>query len=59
MGFDGIDTLADVFLNGEKVGELVPDEVRSVTWNDVPLKAGVNEVELRCGAFVEKAVWKR
>ena len=58
-GFSNLGKPVELFVNSEKVGELVPDEVRSVTWNDVPLKAGENEVELRCGAFVEKAVWKR
>ena len=58
-GFSNLGKPVQLFVNGAKVGEKTPDEVRSVTWNDVPLKAGANEIELRCGTFAEKAVWRR
>ncbi len=58
MGFSNV---GDVMLkvNGETVGTLCPDEVKTVLWRDVPLAPGANKIELSAGGCTATAVWNR
>lgn len=56
--FSNLGKPVELFVNGEKRGELTPDEVMSVTWNDVQLKVGVNEIKVVSDGREEKCVWK-
>ena len=48
-----------LFLNGEPYGEQTPDAVKTVIWENVPLRIGLNEIEIRAGAFRKTARWTR
>jgi beta-galactosidase len=57
----GFSNLGDVTLkvNGNAVGTLTPDEVKTVLWRDVPLAEGPNRIELESGGRTASATWNR
>jgi hypothetical protein len=46
-------------VNGNAVGTLKPDEVKTVLWRDVPLAEGPNRIELESGGRTASATWNR
>ena len=46
-------------VNGVTVGTKEPDAVRTAMWDGVPLRDGVNEIEVRAGDLVRTARWRR
>jgi len=56
--FSNLNKPVELYVNGEKRGELRPDEVNSVTWNDVLLKVGDTEIKVVSDGREERAVWK-
>ena len=55
-GFSNVGEVTFV-LNGREYGKLAPDAVNTVTWRDVPLKKGVNTIELHAGNLVDSCSW--
>ena len=55
-GFSNVGEVTLV-LNGREYGRLAPDSVNTVTWRDVPLKKGVNTIELHAGNLVDSCSW--
>ena len=55
----GFSNVGDVTLkvNESVVGTLVPDEVKTVLWKDVPLMPGPNKIELTAGGRIAYATW--
>jgi beta-galactosidase len=45
-------------VNGRDFPPRTPDPVRTVIWEDVPLKPGKNVISVSAGPFVEQAVWR-
>ena len=58
MAFSTVGKIA-LFLNGKLYGEKEPDEVKTAIWEDVPLRPGLNELEVRAGNFRKSARWTR
>ena len=58
MAFSNVGPV-QLFLNGEPQGELKPDAVNTVVWEKVPLRLGLNEIEVRAGTFRKTARWTR
>lgn len=56
--FSNLGKPVELFVNGEKRGEKLPDEVMSVTWDGVRLKVGDNEIKLVSDGREEKCTWK-
>lgn len=56
-GFSNLNRPVTLFVNGEKRGELVPDEIKSFTWNEVELSKGTNVVRLVSGSLSDQATW--
>ena len=56
--FSNLGKPVELYVNGEKRGEKLPDEVRSVTWTDVKLKVGDNAIKVVSDGREECAVWK-
>ena len=52
---------AELIVNGESVGVAQPDALRVLTWRDVPLRPGENQVLLRSadGKVTDACVWTR
>ena len=55
-GFSNVGEVTFV-LNGREYGKLAPDAVNTVTWRDVPLREGVNTIELHAGNLVDSCSW--
>jgi len=56
-GFSNVGEVT-LLVNGREHGRLVPDAVNTVTWRDVPLKEGVNVIELRAGTLTDRCSWR-
>lgn len=46
----------EFFLNGKVIGKSNPDEVNVITWRDVPLQEGDNEIIVSSGKHMFKCV---
>ena len=57
MGFSNVGDVT-LTVNGKVVGTQTPDEVKSVIWNDVVLKPGVNCIELSAGGKTDFCTWR-
>ena len=58
MAFSNVGAVR-LYVNGELYGELSPDEVKTAMWQKVPLRMGLNEIEVRAGTFRKTARWTR
>ena len=56
--FSNLGKPVELFVNGEKRGEKLPDEVMSVTWDGVRLRVGDNEIKVVSDGREEKCTWK-
>ena len=56
MGFSNLgETVLKV--NGREIGRQMPDAVKTVCWNAVPLDVGANVIELASGDRSVRATW--
>ena len=58
MAFSNVGAVK-LYVNGKLFGERMPDEVKTVVWEKVPLASGLNEIEIRAGDFRKVARWTR
>ena len=58
MAFSNVGRVA-LYLNGKLYGEKDPDDVKTVVWENVPFRMGLNEIEVRAGTFRKCARWTR
>lgn len=53
VAFTNLKEPVKVFVNGKSFGEKSADEIASVTFRDLPLEVGRNEIKVTCGDFAE------
>lgn len=58
MAVSNLGEPVELYVNGRKVGEKLPDEVRTAVWRDVALDEGENTMEIKSAGRTEKAVWR-
>lgn len=47
----------ELVVNGKSFGAQIPDECATAMWSSVPMSNGVNQVQIRCGAYKRRAIW--
>lgn len=57
MGFSNVGEV-ELLVNGVVIGRRMPDDVRTVEWNDVMLRNGTNTIELRAGKLTDRCTWR-
>ena len=56
--FSNLGKPVTLYVNGEKRGELTPDDVNTVTWDGVPLKVGDNEIKVVSDGREDACTWR-